>query len=76
MSASRGDGKSEPADYLMTLPQVGEMIGGRSEKTVRRLMDRGILPRAVRVNRSLMLWASEVRQYLERLRVTQTEGCV
>ncbi len=64
----------ESSDRLMTLPEVGAFLGGRSVKTVRRYIQQGLLPQAVRVNRSLMLWGSEVRRCLESMRVNQTGG--
>lgn len=55
-------------DTLLPLPEVGRLLGGFSEKTVRRMIDRGELPRPVKVRRRPMLPTSVVSAVIERLK--------
>jgi predicted DNA-binding transcriptional regulator AlpA len=55
-------------DRLMDLEEVAEMLGNISTRSVRRLMARGDLPKAVKVLSSPRLYHSDVVAYLERLK--------
>lgn len=55
-------------DTLLPLDEVGRKLGGINEKTVRRMSQRGELPRIVKVGRRPVLPASGVAEYVERLK--------
>jgi predicted DNA-binding transcriptional regulator AlpA len=55
-------------DRLMDLEEVAEKLGNISTRSVRRLMARGDLPKAVKVLSSPRLYHSDVTAYLERLK--------
>ena len=55
-------------DRLMDLEEVAEMLGNISTRSVRRLMARGDLPKAVKVLSSPRLYHSDIVAYLERLK--------
>ena len=56
------------SDRLITLVEVGQLLGGRSVKSVRRMIARGELPKPVYVGRTPMLFLSDVVAYLEKLK--------
>jgi predicted DNA-binding transcriptional regulator AlpA len=60
-------------DRLIRLRTVGEMLGGISEKTVRRKIAAGELPLPVYVGRTPMLLLSEVIAATERLKAERNE---
>jgi predicted DNA-binding transcriptional regulator AlpA len=55
-------------DRLMDLEEVAKMLGNISTRSVRRLMARGDLPKAVKVLSSPRLYHSDIVAYLERLK--------
>jgi predicted DNA-binding transcriptional regulator AlpA len=55
-------------DRLISLLEVGRMLGGRSVKTVRRMIADGKLPKPVYVGRTPMLFLSDVVAYIEKLK--------
>jgi predicted DNA-binding transcriptional regulator AlpA len=55
-------------DRLMDLEEVAEKLGNISTRSVRRLIARGDLPKAVKVLSSPRLYQSDVTAYLERLK--------
>lgn len=59
------------AEKLLSLSQVAEVLG-LCVRSVRRLVDRGVLPRPVRVGRAVRLFKSDVDGYLEGLRKTRS----
>ena len=61
------------SDRLKPLQAVGEMLGGISVKTVRRMIASGALPQPVYVGRTPMLFLSEVLAAIERLRTQRDE---
>ena len=54
-------------DPLLSPKQVAKILG-ICVRSLRRLWDRGELPRPVRVGRSLRMFTSDVEAYLQRLR--------
>jgi excisionase family DNA binding protein len=58
---------NEKADLLLTLRQVAEILGV-CVRSVRRSIDRGELPKPVRVGRAVRMFKSDVDAYLQRLR--------
>jgi predicted DNA-binding transcriptional regulator AlpA len=56
------------SDQLIPFFEVGRILGGRSVKTVRRMVAGGELPKPVYVGRTPMLFLSEVGAYLEKLK--------
>ena len=54
-------------DPLLSLEQVANILGV-CVRSVRRLVDRGELPRPVRVGRAVRMFKSEVDAYLQGLR--------
>lgn len=53
---------------LLTLSEVGEILGGFSERTIRRMIDRGELPKPIKILRRSLLPASDVCTFIERLK--------
>jgi predicted DNA-binding transcriptional regulator AlpA len=53
---------------LLTLSDVGEILGGFSERTIRRMIDRGELPKPIKILRRSLLPASDVCTFIERLK--------
>jgi len=60
-------------DALITLAGVGQMLGGKSTKTIRRLIAAGILPAPVYIGRAPMLCVSDVTALIERLKQERKE---
>lgn len=56
---------------LLKLVEVAKTLGV-CDRSVRRAIDRGELPRPVRVGRSVRLFRSDVLAYLQRLREQRT----
>ena len=56
-------------DCLIPLTEVGEILGGISEKSVRRLIAAGDLPQPLKVLSIPMLAKSDVIAYMERLKI-------
>jgi len=52
----------------MDLEEVAEKLGNISTRSVRRLIARGDLPKAVKVLSSPRLYHSDIMAYLERLK--------
>ena len=61
-------------DPLVSLEKAGEMLGGISEKSVRRLISSGELPPTVKVLSSPKLFESDVTGYSERLKAKRKNG--
>lgn len=59
---------SRELDTLLPLSRVAEILGSCSVKTVRRMIDRGELPRPCRVGRRSMLPQSEVEAFIQTLK--------
>ena len=59
---------SPKEDRLMDLEEVAEKLGNISTRSVRRLIARGDLPKAVKVLSSPRLYHSDIVAYLERLK--------
>ena len=55
-------------DRLIPLFEFGRMLGGRSVKTVRRMIADGKVPQPVYVGRTPMLFLSDVVAYIEKLK--------
>jgi predicted DNA-binding transcriptional regulator AlpA len=55
-------------DRLILLSEVGQMLAGRSVKTVRRKIAAGELPEPVYVGRTPTLFLSDVISYMEKLK--------
>jgi predicted DNA-binding transcriptional regulator AlpA len=55
-------------DRLISLLETGRMLGGRSVKSIRRMIGRGELPQPVYLGRTPMLFLSDVVEYLENLK--------
>jgi len=55
------------SDPLLNLSAIGKMMGGKSVKTVRRYIQKGVLPKGRMVSRSIMLRLSEVEAAIQRL---------
>lgn len=55
-------------DRLISFLEVGRILGGRSGKTVRRMIADGKLPKPVYVGRTPMLCLSEVVEFIEKLK--------
>lgn len=55
-------------DRLIDFEEVSRLLGGISERTIRRLIAAGELPQPVRIRRSPRLYHSEVVAYLEQLK--------
>ena len=54
-----------PADPLLTLPEVADLLRC-SSRTVQRWVKRGLLPRPLRLSAQKRLWkASVIRQFLD-----------
>jgi excisionase family DNA binding protein len=58
---------SQPVEVLLSLPEVAAILGV-CVRSVRRSIDRGELPKPVRVGRAVRMFKSDVDTYLERLR--------
>ena len=61
-------------DRLIDFKEVAHLFGDVSERSVRRLIARGDLPRPVKVLSSPRLYHSDVRAYLERLKNKRTSN--
>lgn len=59
---------------LLTLSEVGEILGGFSEKTIRRMIDRGELPKPIKLLRRSLLPCSDVCAFIERLKRDNRES--
>jgi predicted DNA-binding transcriptional regulator AlpA len=55
-------------DRLIRLFEVGQLLGGRSVKSVRRMIAGGELPKPVHVGRTPMLFMSDVVAFIEKLK--------
>jgi hypothetical protein len=64
------------AERLIPLVEVGRILGGRSAKTVRRMIARAELPKPVYVGRTPMLLLSDVLAYIECLRTNRGDICL
>ncbi len=56
------------SDRLITFLETGQMLGGRSVKSIRRMIARGELPKPVYVGRTPMLFLSDVVVFMEKLK--------
>jgi excisionase family DNA binding protein len=54
-------------DRVMRLPEIARALGV-CVRSVRRMTDRGELPRLVRVGRAVGLMQSDIEAFLERMR--------
>jgi predicted DNA-binding transcriptional regulator AlpA len=59
-------------DRLIDFKEVAHLLGDISERSVRRLIARGDLPRPVKVLSSPRLYHSDVLTYLEGLKTKRT----
>ena len=55
-------------DFLISLEEAGRMLGGISEKTVRRRIAEGVLPKPVKEGKFSRLPHSEVLAVIEKLK--------
>jgi predicted DNA-binding transcriptional regulator AlpA len=55
-------------DRLITFLETGQVLGGRSVKSIRRMIARGELPKPVYVGRTPMLFLSDVVTFIEKLK--------
>ncbi len=60
-------------DRLIDFRETAHILGDISERSVRRLIASGELPQPVKVLSAPRLYHSEVRAYLERLRVKRPQ---
>lgn len=60
-------------ERLIPLGEVGRILGGRSEKTVRRMIAGEILPKPVYIGRTPMLCLSDVVGLIDKLRQERKE---
>ena len=60
-------GSEKKLDRVMRLPEIAVSLGV-CERSVRRMTDRGELPRLVRVGRAVGLMQSDIEAFLERMR--------
>jgi predicted DNA-binding transcriptional regulator AlpA len=58
---------------LLTLSEVGKILGGFSERTIRRMIDRGELPKPIKILRRSLLTSSDVSAFIERVKRTNSE---
>ena len=61
------DHKAE--DHLIDFKEVSRLLGGISERLMRRFIAAGDLPQPVRVRRSPRFYHSEVTAYLQKLKL-------
>ena len=61
------NGSEKKLDRVMRLPEIAVSLGV-CERSVRRMTDRGELPRLVRVGRAVGLMQSDIEAFLERMR--------
>ncbi|MGD0260720.1 MAG: helix-turn-helix domain-containing protein [Verrucomicrobiota bacterium] len=59
--------KDKGIEPLLSLAEVAKILG-KCVRSVRRSIDRGELPKPVRVGGALRLFKSDVEAYLQRLR--------
>jgi predicted DNA-binding transcriptional regulator AlpA len=72
LGGGEGEGKmnnegEKKLDRVMRLPEIAETLGN-CPRSVRRMVDRGELPRLVRVGRAVGLMQSDIEAFLERMR--------
>ena len=60
-------GSEKKLDRVMRLPEIAKALGV-CVRSVRRMTDRGELPRLVRVGRAVGLMQSDIEAFLERMR--------
>jgi excisionase family DNA binding protein len=60
-------GSEKKMDRVMRLPEIAASLGV-CVRSVRRMTDRGELPRLVRVGRAVGLMQSDIEAFLERMR--------
>jgi excisionase family DNA binding protein len=60
-------GSEKKLDRVMRLPEIAVSLGV-CVRSVRRMTDRGELPRLVRVGRAVGLMQSDIEAFLERMR--------
>jgi len=56
-------------DRLVDFAEVAQLLGGVSERSVRRLISKGELPPPVKVLSSPRLYLSDVLNYFDRLKI-------
>jgi len=57
-----------PEDRLIDFKEVAHLLGDISERSVRRLIARGVLPKPVKVLSAPKLYQSDIFEYLEELK--------
>ena len=60
-------------ERLMSLAEVGRILGGRCAKSVRRMIADGVLPQPVYIGRTPMLCMSDVAALIEKLKQQRRE---
>jgi predicted DNA-binding transcriptional regulator AlpA len=60
-------------DRLIPFREAGSILGGRSEKTVRRMIASGDLPKPVYIGRTPMLCLSDIVGLIEKLKQKRKE---
>ena len=58
---------------LLTLSEVGKILGGFSERTIRRMIDRGELPKPLKILRRSLLDSSDVYEFIEQVKRANRE---
>ncbi len=61
------------SESLVSLDEVGQMLGGISEKTVRRRIAEGVLPRPIKEGKFSRLFRSDVVAFIEKLKRKRDE---
>ena len=60
---------NDSEERLIDFHEVSRLLGGISERTIRRLIAAGDLPQPVRIRRSPRLYHAEVAAYLQKLKL-------
>ena len=62
------------SDRLVDFAEVARLLGGISERSVRRLISKGDFPQPVKVLSSPRLYFSDVLAYFERLKLKREKS--
>jgi predicted DNA-binding transcriptional regulator AlpA len=74
IEGSMDSSPSSQDDRLIDFKETAHLLGDISERSVRRLIARGDLPRPVKVLSAPRLYRSEVFAYLEKLKTKRTNS--
>jgi predicted DNA-binding transcriptional regulator AlpA len=74
IEGSMNSSPSSQDDRLIDFKETAHLLGDISERSVRRLIARGDLPRPVKVLSAPRLYRSEVFAYLEKLKTKRTNS--